>query len=43
MFNVINLDVRLSRLATHNAGIVKCPKERFRNSEMLEKALQEAK
>ena len=38
-----NLDVRQSRQANDSASIVKCVKERFRNSEMLEKAQQEAK
>ena len=43
MFYVINLDVRQSRQANDSAGIVKRAKERFRNSEMLKKAQQEAK
>ena len=43
MFYVINLDVRQSREDHDSATIVKRDKERFRNSEMLKKAQQEAK
>ena len=43
MFYVINLDVTQSRQANDSASIVKCAKERFRNSEMLKNAQQEAK
>ena len=38
-----NLDVRQSRQANDSVGIVKRAKERFRNSETLKKAQQEAK
>ena len=43
MFCVIDLYVRQSRQANDSASIVKRVKERFRNSEMLKKAQQEAK
>ena len=43
MFHVINLDFRQSRQANDSASIVKRAKEKFRDSEMLEKAQQEAK
>ena len=43
MFHVNNLDVRQSRQVNDSASIVKRAKERFRNSEMLNKAQQEAK
>ena len=43
MFYGTNLDVRQSRQANDSASIVKRVKERFRNSEMLKKAQQEAK
>ena len=43
MFYVNNLNVRQSRQANDSASIVKRAKERFRNSEMREKAPQEAK
>ena len=37
MFYVINLDVRQSRQANDSANVVKRAKERFCNSEMLNK------
>ena len=43
MFYVNNLDGRQSRQANDSASIVKRAKERFRNSEKLKKAQQEAK
>ena len=43
MFYVNDLDVRQSRQANDSASIVKRAKERFSNSEMLNKAQQEAK
>ena len=43
MFYVINLGVRQLRQANNSASIVKRAKERFRNSEMLEKEHQDAK
>ena len=42
-FYVITWDVRQSGQANDSASIVKRAKERFRNSEMLKKAQQEAK
>ena len=41
MFYVIDLDVRQSRQTNNSASIVKRTEERFRSSEMLEKAQQE--
>ena len=38
-----NLDVRQSRQADDSASIVKRTKERFRSTEMLKKAQEEAK
>ena len=43
MFYVNNLEVRQSRQANDSTSIVKRAKERFRNSEMLEKSQQESK
>ena len=43
MFYVNNLDARQSRQANDSASIVKRAKERFRNSEVLKKAEEEAK
>ena len=43
MFYVVNLDVTQSRQANDSASIVKRAKERFRNSETLQKAQQKAK
>ena len=43
MFYVINLDVRQTRQANDSANIVKRVKDIFHNSEMLNKAQQEAK
>ena len=43
MFYVVNLDVGQSRQANDSISIVKRAKERFRNSEMLEKAQQKAR
>ena len=43
MFYVINLDVKQSKQANDSAGIVKCAKKRYHNSQMLKKAQQEAK
>ena len=43
MFYVNNLDVSQLRQAIDSAGIVKRAKERFRHSDMLEKAQQAAK
>ena len=43
MFYVVNLDVRQSGQANDTVDIEKRAKERFRNSEMLKKAQQEAK
>ena len=43
MFYVNDLDFRQSRQANDSDSIVKRAKERFRNSEMLKKAQQEAK
>ena len=40
---MINLDVKQSRQANDSANIVKSAKDKFRNSEMLKKAQQEAK
>ena len=40
---MVNLDVRQSRQANDGASIVKRAKERFHNSEMLEKAQQKSK
>ena len=40
---MVNLDSRQSRQTNNNASTVKRAKERFRNSEMLKKAQQEAK
>ena len=42
MFCVNNLDVRQSRQANDSVSIIKRAKERFRNSEMPEKAQEEA-
>ena len=43
MFYVNNLDIRHQDKSNDSASIVKRAKERFRNSEMLKKAQQEAK
>ena len=43
MFYVNDLNVRQSRKVNDSASIVKRAKKRFRNSEMLRKAQQEAK
>ena len=43
MFYVVNLEVSQSRQANDSANAVKRTMERFRSSEMLEKAQQEAK
>ena len=40
---MIDLDVKQSRQANGSASILKRAKERFRNSEVLKKAQQEAK
>ena len=42
MFHATNLDVGQSRQTNDSASIVKRAKERFRYSEMLKKAQQEA-